>query len=800
LLAVDFDGIGTDELAVELNDGQPLADTVTWTSGREGRHQRLYCVPIDYWGELQGHHEWKLDNGSKLELRYNGHQSVLPPSQHPETGRYQWLTPPAEFEAWDKLTYTKIPYTPQWMIDALLIDRRQPEQISSSNPESDHAWAIEYMAAITANYPSDDYTDWFRVGIALKSIGDDLFPLWDTWSAKSDKYDGGKIQRRWDGFKPRQNGIKVLAWFAKKAGWQPAIKSAPDPRAERNGKAPTPKPKTTAEAEMFDDLPAESVGAKTAQNSKKGRKSKRWLMLQMLPIQAELTTLKFNLLTEMIEIESKPQDDRALRDLRIKIEERHDGDQSLEPHQDFADVLHYLARANSYHPIHDYLRAVEAVYQDRNSPTIFDELLTRGLGCAENPLYSELLKRALVGAIRRVFNPGCKHDWALVFQGKQGSGKSTFWRIMAGDAWFTDSVTDVKNKDELMKLLGYWIVELAELERITNKKEDGDVKGFLSRQVDLFRAPYSSTMKAYPRACVVVGTVNQINFLKDPTGARRYGIIPAVNQVDTAWLQANRDLLWASAMVLYRKDYPSYLSAELEALSEENNKSFQNDDPWADGILEWVAKRPEFSVEDILRDHLLIDQDKWTRRDQMAIAAVLKQAGFKKEKKMIMGTRSWRWFQPDIKEVSNLSNLSNGGVQPLNPYPASDCPTCPTFSLPLQKKEEVDGVQNGKVGGEEKKNLESKKLGWTVGQVGQLNLEPSNGNGFGSVQPLIKVSNLKIGDRYKVTSVDAVGICADIDSDMGVRIHFELSDPRVLKGVIPITAWFEVKDLQEITP
>jgi predicted P-loop ATPase len=37
----------------------------------------------------------------------------------------------------------------------------------------------------------------------------------------------------------------------------------------------------------------------------------------------------------------------------------------------------------------------------------------------------------MLGAISRVFNPGCKFEMMLCLVGGQGAGKSTFFRLLA---------------------------------------------------------------------------------------------------------------------------------------------------------------------------------------------------------------------------------------------------------------------------------------------------------------------------------------------------------------------------------
>lgn len=106
IIAIDEDGFAAAELAQELSDGD-LPETTAFTSGRPGRRQLLYKVPQEYWGIFK---TIKLKTGVKdedgkeqqLEFRWNGCQSVLPPSVHPITGRYTWLnhSQPAPCPTW----------------------------------------------------------------------------------------------------------------------------------------------------------------------------------------------------------------------------------------------------------------------------------------------------------------------------------------------------------------------------------------------------------------------------------------------------------------------------------------------------------------------------------------------------------------------------------------------------------------------------------------------------------------------------------------------------------------------------
>ena len=50
IVAIDFDGSSAIQKALELSGDELLPDTVTFTSNRPGREQRLYLIPQEYWG------------------------------------------------------------------------------------------------------------------------------------------------------------------------------------------------------------------------------------------------------------------------------------------------------------------------------------------------------------------------------------------------------------------------------------------------------------------------------------------------------------------------------------------------------------------------------------------------------------------------------------------------------------------------------------------------------------------------------------------------------------------------------
>ena len=179
------------------------------------------------------------------------------------------------------------------------------------------------------------------------------------------------------------------------------------------------------------------------------------------------------------------------------------------------DGLTEVFKRNSFHPVRDYLNGLTWDGECR-----VDTLLIDYMGAKDTPYVRAVTRKWLCGAIARVMMPGVKFDTTLVLYGPQGLGKTLIAERLGGK-WFNNTIGDVKQKDAMEQIQGSWICELAELAP-TYKNDAEIVKAFLSRTIDRFRAPYGKRTEEYLRQCVFIGTTNNLLFLKDRTGNRRF--------------------------------------------------------------------------------------------------------------------------------------------------------------------------------------------------------------------------------------------------------------------------------------
>ena len=224
-------------------------------------------------------------------------------------------------------------------------------------------------------------------------------------------------------------------------------------------------------------------------------------------------------------------------------------DYGLNSRNDYFDALKNVAMRNRFHPVRDLLNSLKWDGQGH-----IRGLLPDYLGAEDTEYTYQVWRLWMLGAVARIFQPGCKFDYTVIFQGRQGLGKSTFLQLMAlNDGWFNDSLDSLDSDKAAQSLMGSWIIELAELKSLARTAGGVDsVKRFLTATQDKYRVPYERRADIFLRQSVFAGTTNKSDFLQDETGNRRFLIVQtgahepkknlfdpeAMNDIKSAWAEA----------------------------------------------------------------------------------------------------------------------------------------------------------------------------------------------------------------------------------------------------------------------
>lgn len=308
-----------------------------------------------------------------------------------------------------------------------------------------------------------------------------------------------------------------------------------------------------------------------------------------------------------------------------------------------------VAERAAYHPVREYL---DGLTWD-GVPRLARWMATY-LGAAPSQYVQAVGVWWMVAAVARIYQPGCKADNVPILEGSQGAGKSAALRILAGEAYFSDTPLDLQSKDAFAGLRGRWIVEFAELDAL-RKADTSRAKAFFSSPVDTYREAYARRAARVARQCVFAGTVNHGAYLSDDTGNRRFWPVRC-GRIDTDALRADRDQLWAEAVAEYREGRAWWPTDRhmVEACADEQEERYQADE-WEPVVGAWLARSPAeyITTADVLTDCLHIEVARWDRATQMRVGSVLRRCGRERRKVRVGARFVWGYFRAPTGERSD---------------------------------------------------------------------------------------------------------------------------------------------------
>ena len=276
---------------------------------------------------------------------------------------------------------------------------------------------------------------------------------------------------------------------------------------------------------------------------------------------------------------NRPLNDTDECYLRLRLEQAY----GLSLERRVRDAIIIAADGCSYHPIRNRLNGLvwDGVARIHNC-------LHHFLGSSVDEYTYQVFRHFLLGAIQRVFRPGCKYDDMLCLVGGQGAGKSTLFRFLAlDDEWFSDDLRKLDDENVYRKLQGHWIIEMSEMIATANAKSIEEIKSFLSRQKEVYKTPYETHPEDRLRQCVFGGTSNNLDFLPlDRSGNRRFlpvMVYPEQAEVhileDEVASRAYIEQVWAEAMTIYRSGGSDLsFSSEMVQYLKEYQKHFMPED------------------------------------------------------------------------------------------------------------------------------------------------------------------------------------------------------------------------------
>lgn len=249
------------------------------------------------------------------------------------------------------------------------------------------------------------------------------------------------------------------------------------------------------------------------------------------------------------------------------------------------DLCTEEASLNPYNPISEWIMSKSWDRIDRLQ-AMYDTVITPDHYQKE---HKELfLRKWFISFIAAMEEPnGVFSKGVLIFQGQQSIGKTSWFKKLLPppvEEYFLEGATlDPTNKDSISRVTSHAIVELGEADS-TMKKDVAAIKAFLTSNKDVFRPSYGRVDNRLPRRTVFCASVNDHEYLVDPTGNSRFWTIPveSINYKHDIDMQQ----FWAQIRTYYRAGEIWWLQQDEEQILNTCNEDHIKTCPYTELLFE----------------------------------------------------------------------------------------------------------------------------------------------------------------------------------------------------------------------
>lgn len=293
-------------------------------------------------------------------------------------------------------------------------------------------------------------------------------------------------------------------------------------------------------------------------------------------------------------------------------------------------VAEYVAFVADQAPINPVARWIESIPWDGISRVqeFYDTVkITQEADPHKKALKETLLKRWMVSGIAAAFLPnGVSAHGVLVFAGKQYIGKTNWFKNLvpqALDVTRDGMLLDIKDKDSVYQIVSNWIVELGEVDATFRKSDIAQLKAFLTRAVDTIRLPYRREAASFARRTIFFASVNDSNYLADPTGNRRFWTVDceAINHTHNLDMQQ----VWAEFHTLFKAGEAFHLTHEEMLALNASNLDHENENPYEERLLDKFEFDGQLCFITLTDVAVELGYDKPSGRDLKMIGAAVRK-------------------------------------------------------------------------------------------------------------------------------------------------------------------------------
>lgn len=302
-----------------------------------------------------------------------------------------------------------------------------------------------------------------------------------------------------------------------------------------------------------------------------------------------------------------------------RIDEKYGINVSVQNINDYIE-----SEALTHYKIDPVKELFNTAYKNWDGKKRMETLFIDYLGVKDTPVSRKITRVFFDGLVHKVKNPFIKFDRVLDLVGDQGIGKTRIFEILGGE-FYTDNIVSLVDKDDKIEMSRNLIVNDDEM-AVTNKMSFEDLKKFVSETSLTFRKPYGRNSVTVGKGFVIVRSTNNIEYLKDKTGNRRFMTLVVDKENRTKNIkdftrEEALQILGEAAHEFVENDNITEdegLTPEMLAEAQEQSQYITEEE---NVIIEWLYNNPstdfvtvKFLAEDVLGVNNFVTNSKLSRQ------------------------------------------------------------------------------------------------------------------------------------------------------------------------------------------
>ena len=326
----------------------------------------------------------------------------------------------------------------------------------------------------------------------------------------------------------------------------------------------------------------------------------------------------------------------------------------------------------AYHPFRFYLEHLLPWTEEQGDNIMELSLSVNVKGDSDEQfLFAEYLKKWLVAMVASWMDDRVVNNVMLVLIGPQGAYKTTWFAHLLPpqlrEYFYTKTNSGMVSKDDLLTLSQYGLMCWEELDSM-QLKELNKLKAVMTMPSINERAAYAHYHENRPHLASFCGTGNNVQFLSDPTGTRRW--LPfEVENIDSPMSSPfNYEGIYSQAYALYRQGFRYWFDRNEILRLSQHNQQFETARSEQELIDEYFRQPVGIEGGEYLPASVILQLVGGTSMKDInatKLGRALTAMGF--ESKMTRGIRRYRVVRRSTSEMQQHRQLQNvdlesGGV------------------------------------------------------------------------------------------------------------------------------------------